>query len=158
MAVNPKTLNEILDGVANMRKLVDWVHDLQKRTNQQWLDYSSPHCRMHVEDYMNNAFAYYWQGIMDNFGASGDEEKALRQATSKLAEVAQDYHHYLYAQVEAWLRYSFTSRRQAEERFEHLLSYTAQFAHVEYGRQLIPKWLDGKPLSPPEWPRSMKPE
>ena len=157
MTVNARTLTEILEGVANMRKVVDYVHNLQKMTNKRWREYSSPHCRMHVEDYMNNAFAYYWQLIMDCFDATGNEAKALQEATGSFKKIASDYAGRLFYECSEPLRYGYKSRREADDILSHFSMYVMQFVNVRYGEVMIPKWIDRKPLSPPEWPRSMRP-
>lgn len=144
-----RKLTEILEGVAKMRKVVDYVQDLQRRTNQPWLEFSSPHCRMHVEDYMNQALAHYWQLLMDGFDATGSEADALREATNSFGHIASDYvTKCLYHELSLWSRYGYKTQREAAERIEPIYNYTSQFIHVGYGRPQTLNWIDGSPLDP----------
>jgi len=140
---------QILEGVANMRKVVGYVQDLQKRTNQRWLEFSSPHCSMHVEDYMNSALAHYWQLLMDDFDATGSEADALREATNSFGRIAADYvTKCLYDELSSWSRYGYKTQREAAGRIEPIYQYASQFIHVEYGRPQTLNWIDGSPLDP----------
>ncbi|GEM_PF-5808074 len=144
-----RKLTEILEGVAKMRRVVDYVQDLQKHTNQRWLEFSSPHCSMHVEDYMNSALAHYWQFIMDCSDATGSDVGVLREVTNSFAHIAADYTtNCLYDELSSWSRYGYKTQREAAERIEPIYRYASQFTHVEYGRPMIPMWINGSTLNP----------
>lgn len=155
MTTHPKTLSELLKGIATMRKVVSYVQALQRRTNQRWLEFSSPDCEMQVEDYMNYALAHYGQLLIDSF-ATPDPSGALHDATRSFSALARDYAACVSCECLEWLRYGYKSQREAGDKLNYLLIYVPQFAQMTYGRSQTLRWIDGSQLDP-EVARRMRP-